>query len=77
MSILILGILYSDTTCSSDAYLRGSGQKVISYTFYGDINTPKSKKKGTFGTTDMVLISLEVLIMSKNSIVSMNMFRLL
>ena len=66
MSILILGILYSDTTCSSDAYLRGSGQKVISYTFYGDINTPKSKKKGTFGTIDMVLISLEVLIMSKN-----------
>ena len=43
---LFLDILSTETTCSNDAYLRGSGQKVVAYSFYGDINTPKSKKKG-------------------------------
>lgn len=41
-------IPYNDTTCSTDAYERGSGQKVIGFSFYGDINTDYSKKKGYF-----------------------------
>jgi len=41
-------ILTNETTCSSDAYLRGVGQKVVSYSFYGDIHTSESKKKGYF-----------------------------
>ena len=44
--IWILEILINETTCSSDAYLRGAGQKVVSYSFYGDIGTSESKKKG-------------------------------
>ena len=41
-------IPYNDTTCSTDAYERGKGQKVIGFSFYGDINTDYSKKKGYF-----------------------------
>ena len=26
--------------------MRGAGQKVVGFSFYGDINTPKNKKKG-------------------------------
>ena len=26
--------------------MRGPGQKIVGFSFYGDINTPKSKKKG-------------------------------
>ena len=44
--ILILEILINETTCSSDAYLRGAGQKVVSYSFYGDVGASESKKKG-------------------------------
>ena len=28
--------------------MRGAGQKVVGFSFYGDINTPKNKKKGKF-----------------------------
>ena len=48
--ILILEILINETTCSGDAYLRGVGQKVVSYSFYGDIHTSESKKKGNYAT---------------------------
>lgn len=39
---------YNQTTCGQDAFARGSGQKVISFSFYGDIKTEYSKKKGYF-----------------------------
>ncbi len=38
----------SNTTCSSDAFLRGSGQKVVGFSFYGDLNSDKMKIKGYF-----------------------------
>ena len=41
-------IAYSDTTCSKDAYARGNGQKVVGFSFYGDISSDYSKKKGYF-----------------------------
>ena len=44
--ILLLDIPFNATTCSKDAFMRGSGQKVVGFSFYGDINTPKNKKKG-------------------------------
>lgn len=36
------------TTCSERSFKRGTGQKVISFAFYGDIETNKSKAKGYF-----------------------------
>ena len=39
-------IQFNSTTCSKDAFMRGAGQKVVGFSFYGDINTPKNKKKG-------------------------------
>jgi len=44
----IRDIPFNATTCSKDAFMRGSGQKVVGFSFYGDINTPKNKKKGYF-----------------------------
>lgn len=42
------GLPYSlnDTTCSSDAFLRGSGQKVVSFSFFGDLEANVNKKRG-------------------------------
>ena len=28
--------------------MRGSAQKIVGFSFYGDINTPKNKKKGIY-----------------------------
>ena len=42
------GLILNQTTCSSDAFYRGPHQKVISFSFYGDINSEKSKMKGFF-----------------------------
>ena len=39
-------IKFNQTTCSQDAFMRGPSQKIVGFSFYGDINTPKSKKKG-------------------------------
>ena len=39
---------FNQTTCSYDAFLRGPHQKVISFSFYGDINSDRSKMKGYF-----------------------------
>ena len=46
--VLLLDIPFNATTCSKDAFMRGSGQKVVGFSFYGDINTPKNKKKGIY-----------------------------
>ena len=41
-------ISLEDTTCSIDAFERGSGQKVVSFSFYGDINSEYVTAKGFF-----------------------------
>ena len=41
-------IQFNETTCGRDAFERGSGQKIVGYSFYGDIHTEMSKKKGYF-----------------------------
>ena len=46
INFLEIEIQYHETTCGKDAFKRGSGQKVVAFSFYGDINTPQSKKKG-------------------------------
>jgi len=38
----------SDSTCSSDTYLRGPGQKIIGFSFYGNPNSTKSKYRKYF-----------------------------
>jgi hypothetical protein len=42
------GIRFNETTCSLDAFRRGVGQKIVGFSFYGDINSDVSKKKGYF-----------------------------
>ena len=42
------GLTLNQTTCSSDAFYRGPHQKIISFSFYGDINSDRSKMKGFF-----------------------------
>ena len=34
------------TTCSTDSFARGIGQKVVGFSFYGDMSTKYSKAKG-------------------------------
>ena len=41
-------VSFNQTTCGVDAFRRGSKQKIISFAFYGDINSEKSKKKRYF-----------------------------
>ena len=36
------------TTCSEDAFRRGSNQQIVSFSFYGDPNTPHHKAKQYF-----------------------------
>ena len=38
-------INYTSTTCSKTAYLRGSDQHVVSFSYYGDPTTPHHKSK--------------------------------
>ena len=38
-------VLSSQTTCSLDAFKRGSGQKIVGFSLYGDYN---SKKRYTY-----------------------------
>ena len=38
----------SDSTCSPDTYLRGAGQKVIGFSFYGNPNSTKGKERKYF-----------------------------
>ena len=39
-------IPYNETTCSNSAYQRGSGQKIVGFSIYGDLNSNKSRSKG-------------------------------
>ncbi len=39
---------FNETTCGLDAFKRGGGQKVVGYSFYGDMNSNKSIEKGYF-----------------------------
>ena len=34
-------ILFNETTCSIDAYNRGSGQKIVGFSLYGDYTLKK------------------------------------
>jgi len=43
-----IGVPFNQTTCGNDAYLRGSHQKIVGFSFYGDVNSDYSKKKGYF-----------------------------
>ena len=38
----------NQTTCSSDAFRRGPNQKIIGFSFYANIDTDRTKKKGYF-----------------------------
>ena len=44
--IFHIEILFNETTCSKDAFMRGPGQMIVGLSFYGDLNATKSKKKG-------------------------------
>ena len=41
-------VIFNQTTCGADAFRRGSNQKIVGFSFYGDINSDNSKKKGYF-----------------------------
>ena len=41
-----VNIPYNETTCSRSAYRRGSGQKIVGFSIYGDLNSNKSRSKG-------------------------------
>ena len=47
-SLIFQDITYNQTTCGSDAFRRGPGQKVIAFSFYGDQNSKKSKARGMY-----------------------------
>ena len=34
-------IFFENTTCSMDAFRRGTSQKIVGFSFYGDINSEK------------------------------------
>lgn len=38
----------NDSTCSSASYHRGAGQKIISFSFYGNPNSTKGKERKYF-----------------------------
>ena len=44
----IPSISYNQTTCGRDAFRRGTHQKIVGFSFYGDIHSDYSKKKGYF-----------------------------
>ncbi|TRY79883.1 hypothetical protein TCAL_05108, partial [Tigriopus californicus] len=39
---------FNATTCSRDAFVRGDGQQVVSFSFYGDVHTKVAVQKGYF-----------------------------
>ena len=49
---------YSDTTCGRDAFLRGHGQKVVAFSFYGNSSSPNHLLRGFFQgiSSDMFFI---------------------
>ena len=38
----------SNSTCSQDTFLRGPGQKVVGFSFYGNPQSAKSKQRKYF-----------------------------
>ncbi|CAM6054796.1 unnamed protein product [Sphagnum tenellum] len=51
------GISYNQTTCSRDAFVRGAGQKVVAFSFYGDINATRQEKgyfEGIMGNLELM-----------------------
>ena len=69
---LISEVLFNATTCNTDAYLRGPGQKVVAYSFYGDMNSTKSKKKGI--SNDYIWLYLFSLITAYNLFVIIHIY---
>ena len=41
-------LFFNQTTCGSDSFYRGPHQKIIGFSYYGDINSDKHKMKGYF-----------------------------
>ena len=41
-------LMFNQTTCSSHSFKRGPHQKIIAFSFYGDINSDRYKMKGYF-----------------------------
>ncbi len=39
---------FNETTCGRDAYRRGAGQKIVGFSFYGDVNSSVAIEKGYF-----------------------------
>ena len=48
----------SDSTCSEDTYLRGPGQKIIGFSFYGNPNSTKSKYRKYFQVKKIICTDL-------------------
>ena len=46
------------TACSVDAYHRGIGQNIVSYIFYGDINSTLHQHRDFFGGIEINLIDV-------------------
>ena len=42
------GPKFEDTTCGLDSYRRGSGQKVVAFSFYGDMSDSRAMRQGYF-----------------------------
>ena len=48
----------SNTSCGRDAYMRGPHQKVVSFSFYGNISSPSHLLQGFFqGKTELLKLS--------------------
>jgi hypothetical protein len=43
-------IPFDSTTCGSDAYARGSGQKIVGFSFFGDIELEERINKNCLGS---------------------------
>ena len=52
------GTNFSSTSCSRDAYRRGSDQHIVAFSFYGDPATPHHKSKQYFAGIQDNLISM-------------------
>ena len=52
------GTNFSSTSCSREAYMRGSDQHVVAFSFYGDPATPHHKSKQYFAGIQDNLISM-------------------
>ena len=58
-------ILFNETTCSKDAFIRGSGQMVVGFSFFRDINAARLKHDER-GTQIILYISLFIVIRTED-----------